>query len=164
MSARDWESAVDKAIREAMERGEFDDLPGKGQPLKLERNPYVGDWEMAFKLLQDAGYVPEWIERDKEVRAELEACRKLLADHLAWHRQALRELEGRPPQEAAHRQAELEARERVMAAYRKRATALNRKIETLNLMVPTPRLQRPKVAIEEEIQRFERELDTLVNG
>ncbi|MCE0761667.1 DUF1992 domain-containing protein [Pseudonocardia kujensis] len=28
-----YESAVEKAIREAVERGEFDDLPGKGKPL-----------------------------------------------------------------------------------------------------------------------------------
>jgi len=28
-----WESATEKAIREATERGEFDDLPGKGKPL-----------------------------------------------------------------------------------------------------------------------------------
>ena len=29
-----WESPVEKAIREAQERGEFDDLPGAGKPLK----------------------------------------------------------------------------------------------------------------------------------
>jgi hypothetical protein len=30
-----WESPVEKAIREAQERGEFDDLPGAGKPLDL---------------------------------------------------------------------------------------------------------------------------------
>ena len=29
-----WESPVEKAIREAQERGEFDNLPGAGKPLK----------------------------------------------------------------------------------------------------------------------------------
>ncbi len=33
-----WESPVERAIREALERGEFDDLPGAGQPL-----PDLGD-------------------------------------------------------------------------------------------------------------------------
>ena len=33
-----WESPVEKAIREAQERGEFDDLPGAGKPL-----PDLGD-------------------------------------------------------------------------------------------------------------------------
>lgn len=30
-----WESPVERAIREAQERGEFDDLPGAGRPLDL---------------------------------------------------------------------------------------------------------------------------------
>ena len=30
-----WESPVDRQIREAQERGEFDDLPGAGKPLDL---------------------------------------------------------------------------------------------------------------------------------
>ena len=29
-----YESPADRAIREAMERGEFDDLPGQGKPIK----------------------------------------------------------------------------------------------------------------------------------
>jgi len=30
-----WETPVERAIREAQERGEFDDLPGAGRPLSL---------------------------------------------------------------------------------------------------------------------------------
>ena len=30
------ESLIDEIIREAMEKGEFDNLPGKGKPLDLE--------------------------------------------------------------------------------------------------------------------------------
>ena len=32
---------ANKQIEEAMERGEFADLPGKGKPLKLDTNPYL---------------------------------------------------------------------------------------------------------------------------
>ena len=39
----DYESAVDKAIREATERGEFDNLPGAGKPLPM-RNTGDPDW------------------------------------------------------------------------------------------------------------------------
>lgn len=35
MTQPQWESPVDRAIREAQERGEFDDLPGAGKPLDL---------------------------------------------------------------------------------------------------------------------------------
>lgn len=39
----DYESAVDKALREAAERGEFDNLPGAGKPLPL-RHSGDPDW------------------------------------------------------------------------------------------------------------------------
>lgn len=44
----DWqsrfESLVDRQIREAQERGEFDDLPGAGKPLRSLDQPYTEDW------------------------------------------------------------------------------------------------------------------------
>jgi hypothetical protein len=33
------ESLVEKKIREAIEQGEFDDLPGKGKPVDTSENP-----------------------------------------------------------------------------------------------------------------------------
>lgn len=39
-----YESRIDRAIREAQERGEFDDLPGTGKPLKNSSNGYQEDW------------------------------------------------------------------------------------------------------------------------
>ena len=43
-----YESPVDRAIREATERGAFDDLPGAGKPLNLKR---VGDPDWWIKDL-----------------------------------------------------------------------------------------------------------------
>ena len=45
---RDWEKWIDQQIREAQERGEFDNLPGKGKPLDLAPNPYAQEQELAF--------------------------------------------------------------------------------------------------------------------
>ncbi len=42
-----YESWVDRQIREAIERGEFDDLPGAGKPLQLSDDP---DWWIKAKL------------------------------------------------------------------------------------------------------------------
>ena len=39
-----WESAIDKQIREATERGEFDNLPGAGKPIKGLDQPYDENW------------------------------------------------------------------------------------------------------------------------
>jgi hypothetical protein len=38
-----WESPVERAIREAQERGEFDNLPGSGKPLRNLGSPDVDD-------------------------------------------------------------------------------------------------------------------------
>jgi hypothetical protein len=44
----DWasrfESLLDRQIRAAQERGEFDDLPGAGKPLASDSAPYRADW------------------------------------------------------------------------------------------------------------------------
>jgi hypothetical protein len=44
----DWtsrfESLLDRQIRAAEERGEFDDLPGAGKPLPSDSAPYRADW------------------------------------------------------------------------------------------------------------------------
>lgn len=39
-----WESRVDRQIREAQERGEFDNLPGAGKPIEGIDQPYDENW------------------------------------------------------------------------------------------------------------------------
>jgi DnaJ family protein C protein 28 len=153
---RDWQGLVEDRIREAMERGDFDNLKGKGEPLNLKRNPWAGDWELAFHILENAGYAPEWIERDKEIRAELAALRGLLDRHIVWHRAALAALAGAPAQAMRQRHAELDrARARAAEIYRERAVALNNQIDTCNLVAPSARVHRPRIDVENEIRAFE---------
>jgi hypothetical protein len=59
---------ADEMIREAMARGEFDDLPGKGKPQNLDS--YFAapeDLRMAWSVLKNAGYLPEEVQRLKEI-------------------------------------------------------------------------------------------------
>ena len=83
---KDWEAAVEKQIREAMERGDFANLRGVGKPLDLSENPYTPEeWRLAFKVLKDAGAAPGWIEQGKEIRNELRALSTLLNSQSRWH-------------------------------------------------------------------------------
>src|SRR5262245_50521300 len=72
------ENLIDKMIREAMERGEFDDLPGKGKPLDLEA--YFAapeDVRLGYSVLKSAGCLPVEVELQKEIeslKARLDAC------------------------------------------------------------------------------------------
>jgi hypothetical protein len=47
-----WESLAERRIREAAERGEFDDLPGSGRPLPGLDGTYDPHW-----------WVKEWLRR-----------------------------------------------------------------------------------------------------
>ena len=60
---------AEQRIREAQERGEFDDLPGRGQPLKLEDDSNVPeDLRLAYKILKNADCLPPELEAKKEIR------------------------------------------------------------------------------------------------
>jgi len=60
---------IEKRIKEAQERGEFDNLPGKGKPLNLEDDSNVPEeLRIAYKILKNAGYLPPEIELKKEIR------------------------------------------------------------------------------------------------
>jgi hypothetical protein len=48
-----YESYVDRQLREAQERGEFDDLPGAGKPLPDAGREYDEDW-----------WVKDWLRRE----------------------------------------------------------------------------------------------------
>lgn len=58
---------AESKIRAAMERGEFDDLPGRGKPLVLEDLSGVpAELRMGFKLLRNAGCLPPELEARRE--------------------------------------------------------------------------------------------------
>ncbi len=60
---------ADERIREAMDRGEFDDLPGKGKPLNIEDDSQLPpDLRIAYKILKNADCLPPEIQIRKEIR------------------------------------------------------------------------------------------------
>lgn len=153
---RNWEGVADKAIREAMERGDFQNLPGQGKPLDLGENPFTPrDWRLAYKVLQDAGVAPEWIEQDKEIRAELQALAALLERQAHYQRERAAHT-GRlaPDRIIAEHNRLADVREKTCLLFREKASALNKQIDTLNLKMPISRLHHPRIRIEQEIERF----------
>lgn len=106
-----WESSVDRAIREATERGEFDNLPGAGKPLRHIDPTTDPDWwvkQLAEREHLDfAGALPPAIALRKEAAAfpgslvELrteESVRAVLQDYNARvRRDRLRPAEGPLP-------------------------------------------------------------------
>ncbi len=59
---------AEKRIREAMERGDFDNLPNSGKPLKLDDDSWFPEEiRLAYKVLKNAGCVPPELELKKEI-------------------------------------------------------------------------------------------------
>jgi transcription elongation factor GreA-like protein len=55
-------------ITEAMKDGEFDDLPGRGQPLRLDDLSSIpGELRAAYIILKNAGILPEELQLQKEI-------------------------------------------------------------------------------------------------
>jgi hypothetical protein len=66
------DALAEKRIREAIEQGEFEDLPGAGKPLALDDDALVPEeLRAAYRLLKNAGFVPPELENRREIR-ELE--------------------------------------------------------------------------------------------
>lgn len=87
-----FDSLAERRILEAQARGEFDALPGAGQPLELDDDLLVPeDVRVACRVLKNAGYVPPEIETQREI-GSLETEVRQAGDALARDR-ALRKLQ-----------------------------------------------------------------------
>ncbi|HEX5202420.1 DUF1992 domain-containing protein [Paractinoplanes rhizophilus] len=74
-----YESSIDRQLREARERGEFDNLEGAGKPLRGHGGEYEEDWWVKDWLAREgatAGVVPPTLALRREVEdAEARADR-----------------------------------------------------------------------------------------
>ncbi|MDI5961433.1 DUF1992 domain-containing protein [Streptomyces sp. SL13] len=69
----DFESWVDRQIREAEERGAFKDLPGAGKPLESLDRPYDETWWLKQKMASEGlSFLPPALALRKEAEDTLE--------------------------------------------------------------------------------------------
>ncbi len=126
-----WESAVERKIREAQERGDFDNMPGRGKPLRGE--PWDGEWGMAHHLLKQAGMTLPWIALGQDIEAQ----QSRLRDFLDQTKAALGSRRGQPGLETQ--------RQRARAHYLELAADLDRMLLEYSFLIPTGRLDRGRL-------------------
>jgi len=83
-----FQKSVDEKIEEAIAKGEFDNLPGKGKPLDLDA--YFATPEhlrMAYSVLKSADIIPE----EMELLREIEGLKKSLDSSTLTEKKALRQ-------------------------------------------------------------------------
>lgn len=84
---------VEERIREAQREGAFDNLPGKGKPLRLEDQSLIPeDLRMSYHILKNAHVLPPEAELRKEIQTiqdllkyvEDESERKTMVKEIEW--------------------------------------------------------------------------------
>jgi DnaJ family protein C protein 28 len=126
-----WDKEIEKKIREAMESGAFDNLPGKGQPLSLDQNPHEDpSWRLAHHILKSNNFSLPWVEKRREIEDRIETARKELAR--AWEARG-----SRTTGQGSQRSRDWDS---AVVAFRQQVGEINRLIRTYNLEVPSPQL------------------------
>ena len=136
-----WEGDVERQIREAQERGEFDDLPGLGQP--LPREPWEGDWALAFHVLRQAGETLPWIALGKEIEQRRE--------HLAQLRSEAARLWARFHDTPRWLTQRAQARQQYLEA----AAELDKLLAEFNFLVPSRLLDRGRLPAHVAARQFD---------
>ena len=129
---------ANEIIYDSMRRGDFDNLSGQGKPLKLDPvNPVLDNVEQKInKMLSNSGFAPEWISLDKEIRANTD---RLRADmETAWNKCG-------PSPMNRH---QMKLWEQHLAHLKESIERINKKIFSLNLIVPSLTSQRSNIRLE----------------
>lgn len=146
---KQWESLINQRIEEAMARGEFDNLRGKGKPIDTSPDPYVPpDMQMANSLLKNNDLSPAWIGDRAAVLGLIERFREKLRSVTADFARA--RAEAATPQ--AGRQLD-ELWDRYAASWKAEIVEINKRILTQNLKQPVTFLEIVPLRLEDELRR-----------
>ena len=63
-----FQKIAERKIQEALENGEFDNLPNRGKHINLEDDCFIPeDLRAAYRVLKNAGCIPQELELRKEI-------------------------------------------------------------------------------------------------
>lgn len=145
----EWEDIVGRRIEEAMQQGAFDNLPGKGKPLNLNREPFVpDDQQMAFKLLKNNDLTPGWIGDRKALELECERWRRTMRATVNQHLRMLAQAQDQPARHAVRRSWRF-----YISQWTEQIRTLNKEILTLNLSLPAVSLELFQLRLDEEVDK-----------
>ena len=126
-------------ISEAIESGEFDDLPGKGKPLDLRNEPF----------LDPLTSIVNRILRDNDASHPLLEARRAMQDEIERWREDLR-LASMNYRRTSSEQAWQDA----LRELRKRAKQINGHIRLFNLKAPSPVLHGLAIDVDAEMRKL----------
>jgi len=149
---------VEKLITDARDQGKFDKLANQGKPIKIEEeNPYLDDdWRLAYKVIETGGYVPPWVEMDKEIEQDLNRTRRDRQEHHRWLLRRLDDIKHGPIQYFGRDLRRLnQHHESFLKNHATRLNELNGKIDHFNYLCPVPSLLKIKLQTKEIVTEFD---------
>ncbi|MGE5398362.1 MAG: DnaJ family domain-containing protein [Chitinophagales bacterium] len=151
------EDLVEERIRKAREKGDFDNLAGKGKPINLEENPMEpADMRMANKILKDAGFAPYWIQLGNDI----DAAQEQLWRDIERFKNQQRVIGKGKSNRTAHN---LEYRaQKFLLDSREQLQNINKKIDNFNCHCPMWWLSRGRVDVDKEMEKVNREIQELL--
>lgn len=135
-------SIIEDRISEAIERGDFDNLPGLGKPIQWEDDRLVPtEYRLANRIMRDNDVMPEWVDLQKEIEKRTEAARKNIRRESLHYITTLADLVDKQDVDSVvKRLACLDRRDDVIARFRDEVRSINQKITRYNLLVPMSHL------------------------
>ena len=141
-----FDRLVEDLIQESIAKGDFNNLPGYGKPLKNKPEyPYLDS--ITFKLneiLINNGFVPEWVLLEKEIREEKNSIRNQLF--------------------SLKSQSKLENISFVRQLLSEKVTEVNKMIEKYNRIVPILRKQQILMNLDKEVNKMRQNDENSVNN
>lgn len=153
-----WLSLIEKQLQQAVDEGQMSNLPGAGKPLDLDENPLApADMRMAFKILQDNGYAPDWMMLGQEIDAKCSRAMAMIRRGVEAYEGSLQDATRHHTEAEQQRQRAYQAWDLAQKSLRDAVAKLNKEIMTYNLKVPQGVAHKPQLNLEQEIKRLLRQ-------
>lgn len=126
-----WASLIDMQYDQGLRAGTFEGLRGTGKPLRLNDNPFEGEFRLAHHVLRSQGCTLPWIEERAELLGLIDSLR-------GWLQDATKQPQHSP--DAAH-------------MFEREARRLNTRIFAFNMRAPASLVQIAPLDIAWELKR-----------
>ncbi len=144
----EWRDLMDDLIEDGRRRGLFDDLPGQGQPLNLEKHVYEGGNSLANQLMKDNDIRPVWLTHRLDVIEKVDVLRQEIGRAWERYREAFQWAQGE-----SHRPALSLGWDEQCGRWQEAIVKLNKEIEAYNLKRPAGQPEIFKLRLDDELKR-----------
>lgn len=144
----DWDNLIEDMIQDGQEQGMFDDLPGKGKPLNLNKRVFGAELDLAHSLMKDNDLAPAWILNRNQIVEKIGALRADIQRKWTRH-----EREFRVIQDVVHRDGLTLSWDDACQKWLDDIEKLNKQISDFNLKRPLDNMEIFKLDLESELKQ-----------